>query len=163
MTPSANALKRNATEVPNTTPIAPYGRAEKRMNVLASVGKEPRADAPSECEGRGNAQHRDQERRPADLEHLTNGGFQSDLEQEDHDSELRKNFYGGIGRNRFERMEAGEPEITEHDTSDEFAQHCRLTETDADVPGELGGCENYRECDKDSADLIGVHRVRGRH
>ena len=160
----ASLGRTRAAEILQHTSSDPHarrgqGRAEKRMNVLASAGKEPRADDPSQCEWGGHAQHGDQERRPADLEHLTNGGFQSDLEQKNHDAELRENLHRGIGGNRFERMDPGEPEVTEHHTSDEFAQHCRLTETDADVPGELGGCEDDRECEKDSADWLGVHRI----
>ena len=120
------------------------------------IGKHQRADAPAEGKRRRHPEHGDDERRQADLEHVSHGGFEPDFKQENEHADAGQNVDDRIRLDRVEPSKAEEISASQRHASDEFPQHRWLAEANGQVTCEFGGREDDGQGQDDRRDRVGV-------
>ncbi len=113
------------------------------MNVGTVRGEPPGAHTPAQGEGCDHAECRHEQRGPADLEHLTDRRFETDLEQQEQDSDLREHVDERVGLEGLEARESREGEVPQKNPRDELAQHRRLAHPHGQVAAELRREQNH--------------------
>ncbi len=87
------------------------------MDVGAALREEQCADAPAEREGCYHSEHRDEEGGDPHLEHVADGGLETDLKEEDNHAELGEGVERHVRLERLDPRNAEQLEVPEEDAS----------------------------------------------
>ena len=115
------------------------------MGVAAMLRQQHGAHPPSERERGYDAQHRHEEGRQPDLQHVPHRGFEPDPEQQDEHTQLRQHIDARVGRDGPKPRDAEQMEIAEQDSGHQLAQHRRLPDARGQVAAELRAGEDHRQ------------------
>ena len=125
-------------------------------------GNEPGPDQPPEGEGRGDAQHRHEERGEPHAQDVPDRRLQPHLEQEHHHADPGEQVDAGIGRDPLEAVDARKGKIAEENPRQELPEDRRLPEHDGQVSHELRGHEDHDEVQKERDGGVLPRRERDR-
>jgi hypothetical protein len=125
------------------------------------IGKQPRSYAPAERERRGHSQARHEQRRPADLEHLSDRGLEADLEQQDQDSHPREHFDVRVDLDGLQSREACQRQVSQKDSHEEFPENRRLAAPNGKIAAQLRREQDHDQGQRDRGDGIGMRNPTG--
>ena len=132
-------------------------RAQEGVHVARSAsGRSQRADRPAQREGRDHAEHRHQERRQPDREHLRDGGLEPDLEQQEQHADLGEHVDGRVVADRLEPGKPSSARLPSRMPTSSSPSTAGWPEARGQVAAQLGADEDDREKEDHRCDRIGV-------
>ena len=110
---------------------------------------------------RDHTEHRDQQRRGADLRHLAEIGCEADFEQQEQHADLGDDVERRVGDHGADRAEPDQAQIAEHDAHHQLAQHRRQTHALEQRATELGADQDHDEGEQQRQDVHAVLSLGG--
>jgi hypothetical protein len=138
------------------------GGPEEGMGLPGIPGNEPGPDQPSEGEGRGDAQHRHEERGEPHAQDVPDRRLQPHLEQEHHYADPGEEVDAGIGREPLEPMDSRKVNVAEENPRQELPEDRRLPEHDGKMSHQLRGHEDHDEVQEERDGRVLSPRERDR-
>jgi hypothetical protein len=116
------------------------------MDIEAAIGQKEHTYAPPKKERGEDAENSHEERRHPYLHHVADGGLESDLEEQDDDSEAREDVHRGIVLDALKPAVAEKMEVAEDHPGHKLPEDAWLAGSRGEMTAELGNDED--DCDR---------------